>query len=65
VRVKPYVAMAVTHRAVDCMRILQKEHTKLMEDLDGIERVMLRLGDVAYHHVRWNAVRPLTSVGHR
>ncbi|PVH85958.1 2-methylcitrate dehydratase PrpD [Cadophora sp. DSE1049] len=63
VRVKPYAAMAVTHGAVDCVRILQKEHPDLMEDLEGIEKVALRMGDVAYHHGGWKAVRPLTSVG--
>ncbi|KAG4443784.1 hypothetical protein IFR05_000775 [Cadophora sp. M221] len=63
VRVKPYAAMAATHGAVDCVRILQKEHPDLMGDLEGIESVKLRLGDVAFHHGGWKAERPLTSVG--
>lgn len=63
VRVKPYAAMAATHGAIDCVRILQQKHPDLMKDLEGIESVTLRLGDVAFHHGGWKAERPLTSVG--
>lgn len=63
VRVKPYAAMALTHGAVDCVRILQKEHSDLMNDLKDIESVTLKMGDVAFHHGGWKGESPLTSVG--
>ncbi|KAH7313219.1 hypothetical protein BKA65DRAFT_530322 [Rhexocercosporidium sp. MPI-PUGE-AT-0058] len=44
VRVKPYAAMAVTHGVVDCVKILQKEHPDLMNDLEGVENVTLGIG---------------------
>jgi aconitate decarboxylase len=63
VRVKPYAAMAGTHPTVDCVRKLQKEHPEQMKDLEAITSIKLEMGEAAFHHGGWKAVRPLTSTG--
>ncbi len=63
VRVKPYAAMAGTHSTVDCIRRLQAEHPAQMKKLGDVESIKLEMGEAAFHHGGWKAVRPLTSTG--
>jgi aconitate decarboxylase len=63
VRVKPYAAMAGTHPTVDCIRKLQAEHPEQIKDLGAIASIKLEMGEAAFHHGGWKAVRPLTSTG--
>ena len=63
VKLKPYSAMAATHGAIDCVRKLQAEHPEEMKKLKDVERIVLEMGDVEFHHGGFEVQRPLTSTG--
>ncbi len=65
INIKPYAAMAGTHGTVDCVAALQKEHPALMasSNLDTVASITIELGEAAFHHGGWKAVRPLTATG--
>lgn len=62
-KVKPYAAMAATHGSIDCIRKLQEEDPEDMKRCGDIERIVLQMGEVAFHHGGFEVKRPLTSVG--
>jgi aconitate decarboxylase len=63
VKVKPYSAMAGTHGAIDCMRKIQEENPDKMKKLGEVEKILLEMGEVEFHHGGFEVQRPLTSTG--
>jgi len=63
VKIKPYSAMAATHGAIDCVRKLQAEHPEEMKKLGDVEKIVLEMGEVEFHHGGFEVQRPLTSTG--
>lgn len=63
VRVKPYAAMAGTHATVDCVRKLQEDYPEQMLNTRNIKSIKIEMGEVAFHHGGWKAIRPLTATG--
>jgi aconitate decarboxylase len=63
VKIKPYAAMAATHGAIDCVRKLQREHPGEMKAFGEVEKIVLEMGEVEFHHGGFEVQRPLGSVG--
>ncbi len=63
VKVKPYAAMAATHGAIDCVRKLQREHPNEIKRFGDVEKIVLEMGEVEFHHGGFDVRRPLSSVG--
>ncbi|KAF5582435.1 immune-responsive 1 [Fusarium pseudocircinatum] len=63
IRIKPYAAMAGTHPSIDCIRHLQEQHPDRMKRFDEIKKIDILLGEAAFHHGGWKAVKPLTATG--
>ncbi|KAF1817564.1 2-methylcitrate dehydratase PrpD [Eremomyces bilateralis CBS 781.70] len=64
VRVKPYASMAGTHPTIDCVRKLQELYPEPMQNwTSDIAKITIELGEAAFHHGGWKAIRPLTSTG--
>jgi aconitate decarboxylase len=61
VKIKPYSAMAATHGAINCVRKLQEEHPEEMKKLEDVEKIVLEMGEVEFHHGGFEVERPLTS----
>ncbi|KAH7181192.1 hypothetical protein DER46DRAFT_631740 [Fusarium sp. MPI-SDFR-AT-0072] len=63
IMIKPYAAMAGTHPSIDCIRHLQEQNPDRMKRFDGIKKIDILLGEAAFHHGGWRAVKPLTATG--
>ncbi|KAF5538716.1 immune-responsive 1 [Fusarium napiforme] len=63
IRIKPYAAMAGTHPSIDCIRHLQEQHPDRLKRFDEIKKIDILLGEAAFHHGGWKAVKPLTATG--
>ncbi|KAE9365512.1 putative immune-responsive protein [Stipitochalara longipes BDJ] len=63
VKIKPYSAMAATHGTIDCVRKLQAEHPAQMKQYGDVEKIVLEMGEVEFHHGGFEVQRPLTSTG--
>ncbi|KAF5684027.1 immune-responsive 1 protein [Fusarium denticulatum] len=63
IRIKPYAAMAGTHPSIDCIRHLQEQHPDRLKRFDEIKKIDVLLGEAAFHHGGWKAVKPLTATG--
>lgn len=58
VMVKSYAAMGGLHPVIQAARAIRDE-----VDVEDIERIDIRVGDVIYHHGWWKPERPLTPIG--
>jgi aconitate decarboxylase len=63
VRVKPYASMGGTHPTIDCIRKLQENYPKQMQNVKAIKWITIEMGEAAFNHGGWKAARPLTSTG--
>jgi aconitate decarboxylase len=63
IRIKPYAAMAGTHPSIGCIRRLQEQNPDRMKGFDEIKKIDILLGEAAFHHGGWRAVKPLTATG--
>ncbi|KAL7953927.1 2-methylcitrate dehydratase PrpD [Trichoderma compactum] len=63
VAIKPYASMAGTHNTVDCLTDLRQLYPELMNDLSGIDKILIELSKPAFVHGGWDTKRPLTATG--
>ncbi|KAG5803359.1 hypothetical protein H9Q74_009067 [Fusarium xylarioides] len=63
IRIKPYAAMAGTHPSIDCLRHLQEQNPDRLKRFYEIKKIDILLGEAAFHHGGWKAVKPLTATG--
>ncbi|KAF4337092.1 immune-responsive 1 [Fusarium beomiforme] len=63
INTKPYAAMAGTHPSIDCIRHLQEQNPDRMKRFKEIKKIDILLGEAAFHHGGWKAVKPLTATG--
>ncbi|MCJ1474645.1 hypothetical protein MMC13_003305 [Lambiella insularis] len=57
-------AMGGLHASIDCIRLLQSQHTEVLSDARKIKGVTIELGQEAYSHGGWDVKkRPLEVIG--
>ena len=63
--IKPYALMAALHAPIDCIRLLQDEHSRLFRDLDNIKSIEVQMGETALKKGGWKLetlkVEPTTA----
>ena len=61
INVKPYASMAGTHGTIDCVRLIQEQHTDALQDISAIEEIVVEMSEPAFKKGGWTPTRPIES----